>query len=927
MSFLEYYFGVPSSSKDIAVCCPFEHTTPGGISYKEHNPSAHINTDSGLFHCKVCDRGYNEVTFIKTILECSIKDAVILQSIFKNTEDVAAWDEETDISDEARTLANSLGISDTVINDLRLISRTTTDISFPVFMYNHLIDVRRYTPNNKPKVKSRLDAPTGLVIPFDIWRNTDKNKITLICAGEKDMAVARSNGFNAITITGGELATPLSISEFRDRKLVIVYDNDDAGKRGARKLADYLQPYAQWIKVCENFHEVCCEDKEDITDFFVKYKKTKQDLIAYIESTPFYVHNPNDTPQYPTVDLHTATDNKHIGRMLRSNIQVVAMSEASYVVPDTIVGIKSGTTDTEDKMATMQVGDVRAWELSENTLQDILHLIDGNFDEDTIKKHCKSLLRIPQKERCITIRKYNKIPVFKCCVTDLFETSNIDVVPMEYVAYSIGMKLESGKKYMITYKLIPHPYKGQQLIMLITSATAASDTVTNFTITDEVKEQLKIFQDIPGTISEKVNCLTQKVKGLLGYNGNDTLIQAIDLSYHTVLQFNFGNFKNVRGYLDTFIVGESRVGKSSTANVLRNVYQLGVFTSLAGASATIPGLIGGSNKQNGSFQTRAGLIPQNHKGLIIFEEFGKSNSNVIVELTDIRSSNEVRITRVSGTLTLPAMVRMITLTNVKTTEGIIKPIATYPNGISVITELVGTAEDIARYDLLVVLGTRGTKHIDPLWEPEAPLPIEAYQTRVRWVWSRNAEQIIMSKDVVNYIIQKANDINDAYDCHIKIFGTEAWKKITRLAIAVAGYTVSTDDTYENIVVTKEHVDYAVDFYIALYDNNTFKLKEYVLHERKFSTIDEDGVSALQDLYIANPAMLLHLEQCAKTTKNTLQAATGLNNDDYNKIMNRLVAGSFVQFSKYDIIPTERFRLGMGKINRNIRARRIGENDA
>ena len=128
-----------------------------------------------------------------------------------------------------------------------------------------------------------------------------------------------------------------------------------------------------------------------------------------------------------------------------------------------------------------------------------------------------------------------------------------------------------------------------------------------------------------------------------------------------------------------------------------------MFTSLAGNSATVPGLIGGSNKTTNGSQTRAGIIPQNHKGLIIFEEFGKSNANVIKELTDIRSSNEVRITRVSGTITLPALVRMITLTNVKNVNGSIKPIASYPNGFSILTELVDTAEDIARYDLIVIL--------------------------------------------------------------------------------------------------------------------------------------------------------------------------------------------------------------------------------
>ena len=257
---------------------------------------------------------------------------------------------------------------------------------------------------------------------------------------------------------------------------------------------------------------------------------------------------------------------------------------------------------------------------------------------------------------------------------------------------------------MATYKLVPHPYKGQQLIMIIENVVEANDSVSNFKVTDEVKANLSVIRSLHGNVSDRVNTLVNKVKGLLGYDGNNDLIKVIDLSYHTVLAFNLGQFQNIRGYLDTILVGESRVGKSSTADQLRKTYQLGAFVSLAGNAATVAGLVGGSNKTNsGAFQTRAGIIPQNHKGLIIFEEYSKCPTQLITELTDIRSSNEVRITRVSGTTTLPACVRMIALSNVKTLGGSdIKSIASYPNGISIITELVPTAEDIARYDLIAI---------------------------------------------------------------------------------------------------------------------------------------------------------------------------------------------------------------------------------
>ena len=738
------------------------------------------------------------------------------------------------------------------------------------------------------------------------------------------MALARSHGFNAICITGGEMSMPLSPTWFTGRDVVILYDNDEAGKLGAVKLATYLLPYCNTIKNCTNFHEVCKEDKEDITDFFNKYGKTREDLIQYMSNTPYFTEEDSvKNSPIPLITLQEATQPANLNRLVRSNIQVAAVSEIQFALPCVITGEKMKTTG--DAKETMVAGEVRDWELDDNNLVDILHLIDNNFKSKDIRNNAKELLHIPKTEKYVSIKYSEKAIVYKAYVTEMLESMNTDTMPMEYTCYSIGHRLESGKKYMVTYKLVPHPYKGQQLIMLITDVVTANDSVSNFVITDKVKNDLAVIQNIPGTLTEKVDTLVQKVKGLLGYDGNDTLITAMDLAYHTVLGFNFGSFKNVRGYLDTLIVGESRVGKSSTAEALRTTYQLGTFTSLAGNSATVPGLIGGSNKTSGgAFQTKAGLIPQNHKGLIIFEEFGKCNTNIVRELTDVRSSNEVRITRVSGTLTLPAMVRMISLSNVKTTSGEIKSIASYPNGISIVTELVSTAEDIARYDVIAILSDKGSKEINPMWRPEEPFADEIYQTRIRWVWSRKPEQVILSDEVCNYIIEAANDLNSKYDCHIKIFGTEAWKKVARLAIAVAAYTVSTDETYNNIIVKQEHVDWAVRFYVSIYDNPTFRLKEYVESERRYSVIDDDGVQLLTNLYIKAPALLLMLEQEARPSRNTLMAAVGLDTKDYNILMNQLIRGSFVKLVGNDVLPTERFRLGMAKVPRSATVTRLGE---
>jgi hypothetical protein len=264
------------------------------------------------------------------------------------------------------------------------------------------------------------------------------------------------------------------------------------------------------------------------------------------------------------------------------------------------------------------------------------------------------------------------------------------------------------------------------------------------------------------------------------------------------------------------------------------------------------------------------------------------------------------------------------LSNVKSSSGSIKPIATYPNGIAVVTELVETAEDIARYDLIVILGDRGNSQIDPFWVPAEPLSSDAYRTRIRWIWSRTPEQINISEEVGRYIMQKANELNRDFDSHIKIFGTEAWKKVTRLATAVAGYLVSTDDTYENIVVTRDHVDYAVQYFLRIYDNPIFKLREYVKYERTFSTIDADGIAALQGFYTKYPALCIQLSRSAVCSKNMLSSAAGLSADDLNKALSGLTRCFFIRYEGYDIVPTERFRKGFAQINQQTNPTRVGE---
>lgn len=907
-----------STDGNTQVACPFPHYTSDGQPYYEDNPSAGIDISKGLFHCFTCQRGHNEVSFTAEYLGCSQQKAQDFIKTLQKSFELSDWEyavKNLQTNKEMQLLLDRLGISNEVAEELQL-GYKGNGLSIPVILFGRIFDIVTYRPGQTPKYLRSPGSMSGLIIPFDQWVSCNKNK-TIICAGEKDMLIARSKGFNAITFTGGEGNTPsLFLNMFEGKEVYIIYDNDDAGRVGSSKLAAALYKHAKSVYNV-NLSQICVDKGEDLWDFFMKYKKTKEDLIKIMQNTPKVTEdqvkelNNIDTP---LVSLHEATTPKYINRMLRSNIQVVATTDTIFSIPTEITGIKGENMSEKD---TVPPGTQKHWTLNEQKYKDMFYLIDSNLKENKIEQHIISnLLYFPSRETDITIKKRNNKPVYKCVVTDLIV--NTSSAPLtEFTAYSINKRLENGKKYTVTYKIVPHPQDGQRLIMVIKDVEESDEFIDNFKITPEVKESLNKFRVQNGfTFEEKFNDTIERVKGIVDANYNNLLLMVIDLWFHSALQIQVG--KNIiRGYLDTLLVGESRIGKSSTVTALQEMYQLTKTVSLAGTSATIAGLIGGSNKVGGSFQTRAGIIPQNNKGGIVFEELVKCNANIIKELTEIRSSNLVRITRVSGALELPAYVRMLTLTNSKTTNGVPKPISQYPNGIEILTDIVGTPEDIARYDLIAIFGFNANTEIDPFYTPPTPYAQIDYQTRIRWIWSRTPEQIVVSRQIYTYLINKCNELNKEFDCFIKIFGIEAWKKVIRLATAIAGYMVSTDPTYQKIIVETEHIDKAIEIMRNLYDNPTFKLKEFVKEEKRFREFTQKDIDNLQLLYQKNNPVINLLSNASATTRTNLFSVSGLDITNFNRLIGELSVNNFIRMSAYEIIPTEKFFNTFKQINKDI----------
>jgi len=925
MIFFENYFkdidfDSTNSSSEVAVLCPFPHYN-GTVQYFESQPSAHINTEKGVYHCKVCGAQHSETSFMSEMLEIPYAAAVRLIKHIERQTLQARWSTAHHLfktEQEPQSLRKELKIDNNTVDELKL-GFEGNGISFPVYVFGSILDIRKYTPNKRPKMRSRVGAHAGYLIP-DVEKFLTKSEV-LICAGEKDMALARSLGIEAYTITGGENRLPKDFwFAFKEKTVYIMYDNDDAGIQGAKKLGSFVSKHGGTPHLVFGHHKVATEKGEDLFDYVVKYGKTKEDVLELMYSTPEMSEEDireEQNKNTPFVGLDMAAIPQYRNKYITSFVQVTGVYNNTFGIPNVIEYTK--LTDTDKPSANqLALGYSGIYTISAKNSEDILYLMDSGLKEAQVEKNIRQLCKIPPKEEGVVVKKLAYSTVYKATVVN-HNLHGEDTAPIEMDIYSF-QQLENGKKYRITYKTVQHPLRQQELVLIADEVIGVENDLDGFKVTADVKNSLKSFQQRSDeTVEDAMQRLFEYDKGYIGAEANIDITQTIDMIYHSPLDIKIGR-SLVRGALDVFMVGATRTGKSKTADIKQKLYNLGSKINLG--TTTVQGMIGGTNKATN--RTKIGLLPREHKNLVIMEEFSSMQDNNFTKaMTDIRSSNEVRIVRVDSDLRVPCKLRMLTISNPKSRQGGAgKSMNSYPNGIAIILELIDSPEDIARYDFFTLV-PEPTEYISFLDYEYDKLPEQNYRDRVRWVWTRKPEDIIMSIDVQKHLWNVSVELNKEFNTHVKIFGTEAWLKLARVAVATAGILASSNSDYDQIIVTKEHIDWAAGFFRRLYDNNTFKLRQFVHEQRKYTEIDETLVEELQDLYGANSTMFNFLENTSGITRATLRDIAGVGNEEFSVLLNEMARLYLFKWAGNALIPSERFRKGMSKINRHIKVEKGG----
>jgi MCM P-loop domain len=410
-------------------------------------------------------------------------------------------------------------------------------------------------------------------------------------------------------------------------------------------------------------------------------------------------------------------------------------------------------------------------------------------------------------------------------MTDLIQERSDKDASVMRIGYVVNQVLEANTSYILQGYVVPEP-KTQRVVVVVTDARLLKTDVDTFHMTPEVLSEMNRFQedlsDEEETEKNNPDSVTYIHKFLDNlysiYASNITQIyqrfdlhMAIDLVFHSPLQFYFNNEFVHKGWLDVMIIGDTRCGKGYVSENLIRYYGFGDIVS--GENLSFAGLVGGVQQVNGRWIITWGKIPLNHKRLVVVDEASEMDPRDFSRLSRIRSEGVAEISKIHSEKT-HAMTRLIFLTNPKN-----RMISSYSFGIEALSDLIENAEDISRFDYVMVVA-QNEVDINEI-NKERKKVVNPYKDidplLIQWIWSRKPEQIMFEQHSTDLILRNAIELGHEYSPKIPLIQGENIRiKLAKISAAIAGRLFSHDRTGQYLVVKPIHVRAARFFINVLY---------------------------------------------------------------------------------------------------------------
>jgi len=820
-----------AGEEEIRLRCP---------AHDDETPSVHLNIKKNLWICHAagCGGKGDVVNLLALILNVErgtmladlgtrwdIEDVKIINPINVEKMHESIWD--------AGPLLQELrnrGVTDDMIREAR-IGLFKNRITIPVYDANrNIVNIRRYLPGAPGPQKMKNTKGYGAARIYQIEQL--KYDTVWICGGELKALVAKSilnpNNIGAIAVTAGEGSwEPKWNDKLKDKDVYICMDVDQAGRNAAKNLATIICNLAKNVRIVSLPLDKNIYPKGDINDWVAGEGATLEDFVKVMNEAREFSAKARtiQTLGEPTeVSLNEVTRAENVRRRLQFRGVIAAMdNNAQYLIPRT-VGV---SCDRQQKYCAVCP----------------INAMDEDPDEGFVKVEIppvsESLLDMcdaPKKHLQIAIADALDIPPCKSvqfAVENTYKAIEVIINPeisIEAEATSnvtqMGILTQDNNSvdfnvpYDFTGVVYPHP-RTQRASLVIDAAVEAEDNLSTFAPTDRELEALKIFRPSEWT-ADGVESKLRALYDDWAYNVTHVFhrfeIHLLhDLTYLSVLLFEFEN-KPVSGWVNSIIIGDSSQGKSAVSARLIDFLHLG--KRLDCSNATIAGLLGGVQQIANKWFTKWGAIPTHDRRMIVLEELKNAPVEVITKLTDMRSSGVAEIPKIEHRRA-HARTRLLVNSNPRNS----KAVADHNFGIETLLALIGSLEDIRRFDIACIVSNQQISASDisrPLNERkmiEALHTAELCRRLVLYAWTRRLQEIVFDDDALQSIYDHSVSLTGSFSEAIPLIDQGTIRlKLARLAIATAIRTFSTTHNLRVVKVLQCHVDFVARWLRALYSD-------------------------------------------------------------------------------------------------------------
>ena len=666
------------------------------------------------------------------------------------------------------------------------------------------------------------------LFPWTSFPQYTASKPLFIMASEKETILAIQLGLQAVCSTNGEGSwLPEWTELFTGMDLCVLFDPDKGGMKAAEKIVATLQSVASNItSLTLPFPDTYRGDR-DFDDWINTKSGTQYKLLQIVQDT--FNEIPVEVSASQSPSLESVPGSLATPKLFDNEVHDIAevqerkdMMNNSVKIRGIIAAVATKTYDIPWKFEAKVKGNPKKQIITVPAGREIISFV-GRDDSD-VKKNLSTITGTVISEASVV----DWITIFEAEIVPIADiSSDLEGRYTIQRCFCIGSRIESNVPYELT--VIPTTLTAtQEKVFIIVGSQEISRAIDTWIFDEKQWSEFEIFQPSEGqSVTEKLRELAEElsVNHTKIYCRPDWHTIAL-LSYFCPIGFYFpGEPELQRGWLNTLAIGDTQTGKSKVTQVLQRLLRLGDIINAE--NCTFVGLVGGAIKTgSGQMMLRWGRIPLCDRKLVIIEEFSGLSVTEISHMSEVRSRGIARLDKGGLSSQTPARTRLIVLSNVRPMN---KTLAQYLSGVKALQELIGHAEDISRFDLIVTLidSEVSSETINSPSDESTPatFTVDQLQRLCQFVWALKPEKIRFADEAYIACLEWTQKMQAIYHPSVPIFKAASGRLLlARIACAIATLQFSWDGAMLSVEST--HVDAAVKLLRSLYDKPSFGYLEY-----------------------------------------------------------------------------------------------------